>query len=287
MDGLLRVVIAGVVAAALVEAAGAAEFKILQPMGDKPVQLKNNAGYYVPTTPETARWGSLPNLDAKPVLSVPSGSVVTFDSVSHEGVLEDQGKDPVKFFGQYGIKPEQVLKDAQAIAASSLEHDFVKDGPHVITGPVEIQGAKAGDVLKVEMLAMKPRVPYGVISNRHGKGALPGEFPETKPPEPDASAAQPEKYHNVFRFAPIREVGGKWYGLVTDTNGRETMFPLRPFVSVTRPYHLPPTSRIGAKRKSVLILLRLRGARVRLGRFGFRKLAGQRALAMTVAEMTP
>ena len=228
--------------------AQAADFKILQPLGDKPMQLKKGGGYYVPTTPETARWGSLPNLDAKPVLTVPSGSVVTFDSVSHEGVLEDQGKDPVKFFGQCGVKPEQVLKDAQAIAASSLEHDFVKDGPHIVTGPVEIQGAKAGDVLKVEMIALKPRVPYGVISNRHGKGALPGEFPETRPPEPDASAAQPEKYHNVFKFAPIREVGGKWYGVIKDESGRETLFPLRPFHGIMgvavntkdKPNSIPP-----------------------------------------------
>ncbi len=28
-----------------------------------------------------------------------SGAVVTVDTVSHEGVLEDQGRDPVKFFG--------------------------------------------------------------------------------------------------------------------------------------------------------------------------------------------
>ncbi|TMG71342.1 MAG: acetamidase, partial [Betaproteobacteria bacterium] len=149
-------------------AAGAKDFRILQPLGDKPAKMKNG-GYYVPTTTGTARWGSLPNADSKPVLTVPSGSLVTFDTVSHEGVLEDQGKDPVKFFGRFGVKPGQVLDDAKAIAASSLEHDFVKDGPHVITGPVEIAGAKAGDVLMVQMIALQPRVPYGVISNRHGK----------------------------------------------------------------------------------------------------------------------
>jgi acetamidase/formamidase len=207
----------------------AADFKILQPLGDKPMQLKKDAGYYVPTTPETARWGSLPNVDSKPVLSVPSGSMVTFDSVSHEGVLEDQGKDPVKYFGQFGVKPEQVLKDAQAIAASSLEHDFVKDGPHVVTGPVEVQGAKAGDVLKVEIIALKPRVPYGVISNRHGKGALPGEFPENKGPEPGADAAHPELYRNVSTFTPIQQFGGKWYGILKGKNGVEVHFPLQPF----------------------------------------------------------
>lgn len=206
----------------------AADFKILQPLANKPARLKNGS-YYVPTTPQTAMWGSLPNANTKPVLSVPSGSVVTIDTVSHEGVLEDQGKDPVKFFGQFGVKPAQVLKDAQAIAASSLDHDFVKDGPHVVTGPVEIQGAKAGDVLMVQMLSLQPRVPYGVISNRHGKGALPGEFPENKGPQPGADAAHPELYANVFTFAPIRQIKGKWYGIVKDKGGVEARIPLKPF----------------------------------------------------------
>jgi len=206
----------------------AADFKILQPLGDKPTRLKNGS-YYVPTTAQTAMWGSLPNANSKPVLTVPSGSVVTIDTVSHEGVLEDQGKDPVKFFGQFGVKPGQVLKDAQAIAASNLEHDFVKDGPHVVTGPVEVQGAKAGDVLMVQMLSLQPRVPYGVISNRHGKGALPGEFPENKGPQPGADTAHPELYANVFTFAPIRQINGKWYAIVKGKSGVEARIPLKPF----------------------------------------------------------
>ncbi len=227
-----RLLIAAAVVS-LVQVSHAADFKILQPLGDQPMQVKKGVlpwgGYYVPSTPQTIRWGSLPNAEAKAVLSVPSGSVVTFDTVSHEGVLEDQGKDPVKYFGRYGVKPEQVLKDAQAIAASSVEHDFVKDGPHVVTGPVEIQDAKAGDVLKVEMIALEPRVPYGVISNRHGKGALPGEFPENKGPQPGADSAHPELYANVSTFCPIRKIGGKWYGILKDKNGGEVRFPLRPF----------------------------------------------------------
>jgi acetamidase/formamidase len=212
----------------IASAASAADFKVLQPLGDKPMKLKDGS-YYVPTTPETARWGSLPNASSKPVLTVPSGSLVTIDCVSHEGILEDQGKDPVKFFGQHGVKPDQVLKDAQAIAGSNLEHDFVKDGPHVITGPVAVEGAKAGDVLMVEMVALRPRVPYGVISNRHGKGALPGEFPENKGPQAGADAAHPELFANHFTFAPIREIDGKWYGIVKGESGPQARIPLHPF----------------------------------------------------------
>ena len=220
--------LAGLALFAIAAAAAAADFKVLQPLADKPMKQKDGS-YYVPTTPETARWGSLPNASAKPVLTVPSGAVVTFDTVSHEGVLEDQGKDPVKFFGQHGVKPDQVLKDAQAIAASNLPHDFVKDGPHVVTGPVAIEGAKAGDVLLVEMLALQPRVPYGVISNRHGKGALPGEFPENKGPQAGADAAHPGLFANHFTFVPIREVGGKWYAIVKGAQGPEARIALRPF----------------------------------------------------------
>src|ERR1700751_4774874 len=168
----------------------AAQNPVLQPLSDKPVPAKQvnltSADYYVPATVDTVRWGYLPNNEAKPIFTVPSGAVVTFDSLSPEGVLEDQGRDPVKFFGSHGAPPDQVLNDAKAIAGSALIHDFVKDGPHVVIGPLAVEEAQPGDVLKVEMISMVPRVPYGVISNRHGKGELPGEFPETPPPQPDA-----------------------------------------------------------------------------------------------------
>ena len=67
-----------------------------------------------------------------------------------------------------------MLDDAVAIAADydRTPRDFDVDGPHVVTGPVYVEGAEPGDVLKVETLEAIPRVPYGVVSSRHGKGAL-------------------------------------------------------------------------------------------------------------------
>jgi len=76
-----------------------------------------------------------------------------------------------------GVDEDQIMDDATRIARSELPHDFVKDGPHIVTGPVHVQGARAGDVLRVDVVGLVPRAPYGVISNRHGKGALPGEYP--------------------------------------------------------------------------------------------------------------
>lgn len=103
-----------------------------------------------------------------------SGETVTMDLVSHEGIMEDQGRDPVAYFGDKGVERPGVLQDAIDIAAeySRTERDFAPDGPHVVTGPVFVEGAKPGDVLKMEPIANELRVPCGVVSSRHGKGSL-------------------------------------------------------------------------------------------------------------------
>lgn len=229
----------------------AAQTSILQPLADKPVagsSIKLKSDFYVPATPETIRWGYLPDNAAKPILTVPSGATVTFDTVSHEGILEDQGRDPAKYFGGHGVAPDQVLDDAKAIAASSLAHDFAKDGPHVVIGPVAIENAQAGDVLKVEMISLLPRVPYGVISNRHGKGALPGEFPENPGPQPGAGAASPQLYNNVSKFVPIQRIDGKWYGILAAGREGRVHIPIAPFMGTMgvapnvsgKPNSIPP-----------------------------------------------
>ncbi len=209
----------------------------LQPLADKPgrIAVPGLPGkvYYVPSTVDTIEWGYLPNATARPLLTVPSGATVVFDTLSHEGLLEDQGRDALGYFRSQGVPAHQVLKDAIAITRSPLPHDFAKDGPHIVTGPVAVAGAKPGDVLKVEVLAVTPRVPYGVISNRHGKGALPGEFPEGPKPEPDASASEPQKYRNVSVFTPIRKARhGGWEGVMKNARGEEIRFPTAPFMGV-------------------------------------------------------
>jgi acetamidase/formamidase len=213
--------------------AQASTLGILQPLAEKPgpapAALHTGATFYVPVTLDTVRWGYLPDAQSKPILTVPSGSVITFDTISHEGILEDQGRDPIKYFAQFGVRSSNVLKDAQAIAASALAHDFAKDGPHVEVGPVDIEGAEPGDILKIEMISMTPRVPYGVISNRHGKGALPNEMPEGPAPDPAASATHPELYHNVSKFVSLETVRGKLYCVLKDNKGRAIRFAAAPF----------------------------------------------------------
>jgi acetamidase/formamidase len=209
----------------------------LQPLMDKPGELTlagvKGKVYYVPSTVDTIKWGHLPNANDKPLLTVPSGATVVFDTLSHEGLIEDQGRDAMKYFGSKGVAANMVLTDAVAITGSTISRDFVADGPHVVTGPIAIEGAEVGDVLKVEVLSIVPRVPYGVISNRHGKGALPGEFPERPVSAKDASAANPSAYNNVSVFTPIRPAkNGGWEGVLKSTSGIEIAFPAVPFMGV-------------------------------------------------------
>lgn len=148
---------------------------ILQP-GEGPTDGR----HYLRATPETVQWGVLPARDTPPVLEIDAGDVVTIDTVSHEGILEEFDRDPVGWFGARGVPRDEVLNDAVEIAASVPRDP--KKGPHVLTGPIHVRGARPGDVLKVDVLGLRRRVPYGVISSRHGWGALAGEMPDRPGP---------------------------------------------------------------------------------------------------------
>ena len=148
---------------------------ILQP-GTGPIDGR----HYLAATPATVLWGVLPTAATPAVLDVESGDVVTIDTVSHEGILEEFGRDPVGWFGAQGVAPADVLADAIDIARE-VPRDPAK-GPHVLTGPIRVRGAAPGDLLRIDVLRVAMRVPYGVISSRHGWGALAGEMPEQAGP---------------------------------------------------------------------------------------------------------
>ena len=210
--------------------------KILQPgVGRIP------GDHYLPSEVDNVRWGYVPDVHADPSMRMRSGQTVTIDAVSHEGILEDQGRNPVEFFGEQGVPESQVLQDAIAIARDydRTERDFDKDGPHVVTGPVFVEEARPGDVLKIETLVADLRVPYGVVSSRHGKGALPG--PARGGPVADLlledvlpavgtdgrSTGNPEEYGNISTFTPVED----GHGVMAAGPGK-VRFPLRPFMGM-------------------------------------------------------
>jgi len=189
------------------------------------------AATYLPADPAAVYWGRLPCAADAPVLTITAGTEVTIDTLSHEGILEDQGSDPVAFFGSFGVPSGQVLDDAIALTATRSRNPET-DGPHVVTGPILVEGAEVGDLLKVTVLEAVPRVPYGVISNRHGRGALPGEYPEG--PASVSVFAAVDGDHGTMP----RVLGGE----------HSVRFPLAPFLGImgvavagdVRPHSVPP-----------------------------------------------
>jgi acetamidase/formamidase len=197
----------------------------------QPGKGKVEGKHYLPSTPETVRWGELPTARTRPVLTVDTGATVTIDTVSQEGILEDQGRDPDAFFGRHGVAPAEVLEDARAIAVSGIRHRFAVDGPHIVTGPVHVRGAEPGDVLRVEVVSLLPRARYGVISNRHGQGLLAGEFPEGPPPDEDADARHWQGFRTVSSFCAVERRRGRLFGAL-EGGGARVRFPLDPFMGI-------------------------------------------------------
>ena len=199
----------------------------LQP-GTGPIRSE----HYLPADVDSVLWGRLPCAADSPVLSVSPGTEVTFDTISHEGILEDQGRDPELFFGQHDVA--EVLDDAIALARSAYPRTFGVDGPHVVSRPVYVEGAAPGDLLALTLVEALPRVPYGVISNRHGKGALPADYPVGG--------------ETVSVFASVDDAGT--HGLLPLRDGEQptVRFPLAPFLGIMgvavacdeRPHSVPP-----------------------------------------------
>ncbi|MCW2650477.1 MAG: acetamidase [Mycobacterium sp.] len=208
----------------------------------QPGQGARPGDVYLSSQPDQVLWGYVPNVHSSPVITMRSGQTITIDAVSHEGILEDQGRNPVEFFGRYGVAGNGVLDDAKAIAGeyNRTPRDFVKDGPHVVTGPVFVEGAEPGDVLKIETLEAIPRVPYGVVSSRHGKGALArannGGPPvgitlaELMPPVGTDDRGNPDPAHrgNVSVFTAVEN--GK--GVMPLGSSGHVRFPLSPFMGM-------------------------------------------------------
>lgn len=191
------------------------------------------SAHYLPVEHGSYLWGRLPCATDSPVLVVDSGDEICVDTLSHEGILDDQGSDPVAYFGSHGVPREQVLTDAVAVAASDSPRDPSRDGPHIVSGPIAVRGARVGDLLKITVLDTRRRVPYGVISNRHGRGALPGEYPAGD--------------RAVSVFSPVDDDG---FGRLPLVAGGEASvrFPLAPFLGIMgvavagdrRPHSVPP-----------------------------------------------
>ncbi|MFN3257324.1 MAG: acetamidase/formamidase family protein [Ilumatobacter sp.] len=95
-------------------------------------------------TPDTCYWGYLDATQA-PVLSVDSGQTITIEAVSHHS----------------GDAPDLLMDDGVRAIWDGIDPSLRAPGVHIMTGPIEVRGAMPGDTLRVELLSMRPRLPYG------------------------------------------------------------------------------------------------------------------------------
>lgn len=99
--------------------------------------------HHLPATPKTVHWGYF-DCALSPRLTVQSGDLVRVETVTSHGAEA----------------PELMLDDViQAIYEQVVERG---PGPHILTGPIAIEDAEPGDALDVEVLALEPRMPFGV-----------------------------------------------------------------------------------------------------------------------------
>jgi acetamidase/formamidase len=115
--------------------------------------------YEIPAVAETMVWGYL-DATTKPVLEVSSGDTVTLSSFpagGKESLPPDLRKVPPAFMR----------------ALDTLQQGA---GPHFITGPVAVRGAKPGDALQVDILDVKCIFDWGFIAILPLLGTLPDEF---------------------------------------------------------------------------------------------------------------
>lgn len=98
-----------------------------------------------------------------PVLSIKSGDVVDLETYSGEPSL-------LKFLG---IKTGRIPRMLEMMYANTRERG---PGPHVLTGPIYVEGAEPGDVLEVLIKGIRPIAPFGFNLIKPGLGTLPKEF---------------------------------------------------------------------------------------------------------------
>jgi acetamidase/formamidase len=115
-------------------------------------------------SPQTVHIGNF-SAAQKPVLTINSGDIVTLEAATQ-------------------LEPEAI--DASGAVPPSAVPQYVRDiyrtvedrgpGPHVLTGPIYINGAEPGDVLEVRILDVNLATDYGYNRQRPYTGTLFDEF---------------------------------------------------------------------------------------------------------------
>ena len=115
---------------------------------------------------DTVHWGYF-DAALKPLITVDTGDTVTISTVS--GLPAQLPKPGSGFDGAAG-----------ACRRSTRTCQPKLGGPHILTGPVAVRGAKAGQVLEVRIKSIELHYDWGYNTIRPLAGALPDDFKEMR-----------------------------------------------------------------------------------------------------------
>ncbi|MDX2271870.1 MAG: acetamidase/formamidase family protein [Cyanobacteriota bacterium] len=119
-----------------------------------------------------------------PALTVNSGDWVEVETFTGFGVCQ--------------VAPPHFVPPALADIVENLAADRkVGPGPHLLTGPIAVQGAMPGDVLEVRLGSIQPSLSVGFNAIRPGWGALPQRFDQ-----PRLRFIDLDLQHQVAEFPP-------------------------------------------------------------------------------------
>ena len=108
------------------------------------------ATHRLEATPSTVAYGYYWS-EARPVLRIASGDIIDVDTLltSTPNALQ-----------QAGVPPEKIQESLRSIVAE-VTGDRRGPGGHILTGPVYVEGAQAGDALEVKILSISFPIDYG------------------------------------------------------------------------------------------------------------------------------
>ena len=116
---------------------------------DRP-EVAPTALHALRATPTTVHWGHF-DASLAPVLTVRSG-----DLIQAEAITDHAGDDP-----------DLMMDEAIEALFDGVPPSERHPGPHILTGPIRIEGALPGDMLEVRYLRMQPRCRYGANLAAH------------------------------------------------------------------------------------------------------------------------
>jgi acetamidase/formamidase len=156
--------------------------------------------HYVHLTPENSAIGNFP-AQKRPILTVKSGDTVRIDT---GGGNRWQDKDALEWIkeNQITLTPAQLeaVKETDRVVKQTTHYADIATG-HLLVGPIAVEGAMPGDALEIRIISVTPRIPYGTVSTRPGRGGIPDDVKE-----PFSQLVRLDLARNVGVFEPGIEV---------------------------------------------------------------------------------